>query len=251
MEKEDKRGIFFGIIGVLTLIVAIIGASFAYFSINASSTKDALTVNAASVKIVFAEGDSIAMDNLIPATRAIAMKTLTRALNGETYKGGESGNDDIPYAKCKDDNNYTTCGYYDFSLTNNGENAVQVKAYVIPTALQGEVVDLENPENNKPAEIGFTHLKFVLFDRTSETGNGNGTEVYGGNVSYNASGFGLLGDDINTTLTLDGNGASKKYRLFIYLEEAGEDNNAEQGATFKGTIHVDLPGAENITGVAN
>lgn len=251
MEKEDKRGIFFGIIGVLTLIVAIIGASFAYFSINASSNKDALTVNAASVKIVFAEGDKIAMNNLIPATRTIAMKTLTRALNGETYKGGESGNEDIPYAKCKDDNNYTTCGYYDFSLTNNGENTVQVKAYVIPTALQGEVIDSENPENNKPAEIGFTHLKFVLFERTSETGNGNGTEVYSGNVSYAPSGFGLLGDDINTTLTLDGNGALKKYRLFIYLEEAGEDNNAEQGATFKGTIHVDLPGGENITGVAN
>ena len=29
MEKEDKRGIFFGVIGVLTLIVAIIGASLA------------------------------------------------------------------------------------------------------------------------------------------------------------------------------------------------------------------------------
>ena len=246
MEREDKRGVFFGVIGVLTLIVAIIGASFAYFSINAKSSDDAVTVNAASVKIVFAEGDSIAMNNLIPATRAIAMKTLTRALNGETY-----GDENIPYVACKDDNNYTTCGYYDFSLTNNGENAVQLKAYVIPTALQGEVVDQENPENNKPAEIGFTHLKFVLFDRTSETGNGNGTEVYSGNVSYNASGFGLLGDDINTTLTLDGNGAIKKYRLFIYLEEAGADNNAEQGATFKGTIHVDLPGAENITGVAN
>ena len=27
MEKEDKRGIFFGVIGVLTLIVSIIGAS--------------------------------------------------------------------------------------------------------------------------------------------------------------------------------------------------------------------------------
>ena len=37
MEREDKRGVFFGVIGVLTLIVAIIGASFAYFSINESS----------------------------------------------------------------------------------------------------------------------------------------------------------------------------------------------------------------------
>lgn len=53
MEKEDKRGIFFGVIGVLTLIVAIIGASFAYFSINAKSDKDAVKVKAASVQIVY------------------------------------------------------------------------------------------------------------------------------------------------------------------------------------------------------
>ena len=53
MEREDKRGIFFGVIGVLTLIVAIIGASLAYFSINARSRENALTVQAATVKIVY------------------------------------------------------------------------------------------------------------------------------------------------------------------------------------------------------
>ena len=63
--------------------------------------------------------------------------------------------------------------------------------------------------------------------------------------------FSILGSDINTTADLAGKGASKNYRLFIWLNEAGEDNNAEQGAIFKGTIHVDLPGASgNITGVA-
>ncbi|UKI27558.1 MAG: hypothetical protein L6V91_02835 [Bacilli bacterium] len=114
MEREDKRGVFFGVIGVLTLIVAIIGASFAYFSINAKSSDDAVTVNAASVKIVFNEGDKIAMNNLIPSEKSIAMTTLTRALEGKTYKGGQDGNEDIPYVACKDNNNYTTCGYYDF-----------------------------------------------------------------------------------------------------------------------------------------
>lgn len=53
MDREEKRGIFLGIIGVLTLIVAIIGASFAYFSVNAKSSDDAVTVQAASVQIVY------------------------------------------------------------------------------------------------------------------------------------------------------------------------------------------------------
>ena len=112
MEREDKRGVFFGVIGVLTLIVAIIGASFAYFSINASSKQDAVNVSAASVKIVYTEGDQIAIENLIPSTREIAMKTLTRGLAGTTH---EVEGAQVPYTTCKDDNNYTTCGYYEFS----------------------------------------------------------------------------------------------------------------------------------------
>ncbi len=247
MEREDKRGIFFGVIGVLTLIVAIIGASFAYFSINAKSPDEAVIVNAASVKIVFKEGDKIEMNGLIPSEKSMAMRTLTRALEGETYKGGEDGNDDIPYVACKDNKNYTTCGYYDFTLTNNGDNTVSLIAYIKPTALKGEEVV---EEVTVPAEIGFTNLKFVLFDRTSESGNGNGTQVYEGTMNYDTDGFGILSDDINSTIELAGNGASKKYRLFIWLDEAEDANNAEQGAVFKGTIHVDLPGSTNITGEA-
>ena len=48
--------------------------------------------------------------------------------------------------------------------------------------------------------------------------------------TYDVSGFSLLGSDINTTADLAGKGASKNYRLFVWLNEAGEDNNAEQGA---------------------
>lgn len=241
MEREDKRGVFFGVIGVLTLIVAIIGASFAYFSINASSRKDALDVSAASVKIVYTEGEQIAIENLIPSTRKIAMSTLTRGLAGTTH---EVDGAQVPYTTCKDDNNYTTCGYYEFSLTNNGENAVKVKAYVVPTQLT-------------EGQIGFSNLMFTLYDRTGvDSVSDNGTQVYEGKVPYNAddktydvSGFSLLGSDINTTIDLAGNETTKNYRLFIWLDEKGEDNNAEQGATFKGTIHVDLPGTQgNITG---
>ena len=242
MEREDKRGVFFGVIGVLTLIVAIIGASFAYFSINASSKQDAVNVSAASVKIVYTEGDQIAIENLIPSTREIAMNTFTRGLAGTTH---EVEGSQVPYTTCKDDNNYTTCGYYEFSLTNNSENAVKVKAYATPTQLT-------------EGQIGFSNLKFALYDRTGiDEKSNNGTQVYEGTVPYNAdaktyyeSGFSLLDSEINSTVELAG-GRTKNQRLFGWLNEAGEDNEVEQGAIFKGTIHVDLPGSNgNITGVA-
>lgn len=245
-RKEDKRGIFLGIVGILTLIVAIIGASFAYFSLNARSNENAVKVQAATVQIVYEEGQNIAIENIIPSTQEVALETVRRA--GETRTGT-----DEKYVACMDDNNYRVCGTYDFTLTNNGTNPVDINAYITPTALKEAVVDSENPENNKPAEKGFKNLKFITFDRTGVTGNDNGTKVAaadGLSVVYTGD-FGILAADKAATATLKA-GETKTYRLFIWLDEKGEDNDVEQGAVFNGTVHVDVVGAgQGITGDAS
>lgn len=245
-RKEDKRGIFLGIVGILTLIVAIIGASFAYFSLNARSNENAVKVQAATVQIVYEEGQNIAIENIIPSTQEVALETVRRA--GETRTGT-----DEKYVACMDDNNYRVCGTYDFTLTNNGTNPVDINAYITPTALKEAVVDSENPENNKPAEKGFKNLKFITFDRTGVTGNDNGTKIAaadGLSVVYTGD-FGILAADKAATATLNA-GETKTYRLFIWLDEKGEDNDVEQGAVFNGTVHVDVVGAgKGITGDAS
>lgn len=237
-KREDKRGIFLGIIGVLTLIVAIIGASFAYFSVNARSSEDAVTITAASVKIVYADGQVVQASELIPSSQAVALETQRRALAGESYqKDGET----INYEMCKDDKGYTVCGTYDFTLTNSAANAVDVTATI-------------KPSETAP-EIEFTNLKFILFDvtdvaETAEASDKNGTKVYEGTVGYEE--FSILGSSLDTTVNIPGNDTTKKYRLFFWLNEAGEANNPEQGASFAGTINVDLSGANaNITGNAD
>lgn len=245
-NKNDKRGIFLGIVGVLTLIVAIIGASFAYFSLNARSKDDAVKVKAATVQIVYEEGQNIVIDNIIPSEQNIALETVRRA--GEANSEGET------YVACVDDNNYNVCGTYDFTLTNNGTTPVQIMAYITPTELKSAVVDNENPENNKPAEKGFKNLKFITFDRTGVSeANNNGTKIAaadGLSVTYTGD-FGILSSDKNTTATLNA-GETKTYRLFIYLAEKGPANDEEQGAVFNGTVHVDVVGAERgITGKAD
>ena len=151
MEREDKKGIFFSVIGVLTLIVAIIGASFAYFSINTKSNPDAITVNAASVKIVYDDGQELVLNDLIPSTQAVALETQRRALAGEQYTVDGEGNK-ANYEICKDDKGYTVCGIYEFTLTNNGVNPVDVTATVEPTPLQSAVVNDETHEVITPAE---------------------------------------------------------------------------------------------------
>lgn len=248
MEKEDKRGIFFGVIGVLTLIVAIIGASLAYFSINASSDKDALTVRAATVKIVYEDGDKLNVTDIIPSDQIIALRTFTRT-------GDDDGNGNT-YKTCVDDNGFNVCGYYDFTLTNDGPNAMEITAKVTPTALVKEEKN-EQGEVTTPAEIPFKHLKFVLYDRTGISGEfDNGSSiVYTGTIPYNeVSGdyteFSLLGATGDETMTIDGNGTTKNLRLFVWLDEAGANNDVEQGATFKGTVNVEVKGGKTITGEA-
>lgn len=233
MEREDKRGIFFGVIGVLTLIVAIIGASLAYFSINAGSKENALSVQAATVQIVYTEGDALLVTDIIPSTKAIALETYRRYLAGETYKDSE--NHDIPYEECKDDKGYTVCGVYGFTLTNNDTvSAVDITAKVIPTALG---------ENEK----GFTNLKFALYDVTSVVDESAdfGTELASDTITYTE--FNLVTNTVSIPVS-----STKKYRLFIWLDEIGDEQDAEQGATFKGRIFVNVANSEGtITGNAD
>lgn len=244
MEREDKRGIFFGVIGVLTLIVAIIGASLAYFSINAKSDTDALTVKAATVKIVYNDGDKLNVENIIPSSKEVALRTLTRS--------GQDNGEEGTYTACVDDKGYNVCGFYDFTLTNEGPNTMVVTAKVLPTALKQEIK--EEDVVTQEAETPFTNLKFTLYDRSNvsdKTGTGmfdNGTELHSGTFAYST--FNLLGSG-DETLSIDGNGAVKNLRLFVWLDEQGTANDAEQGAVFKGTVSIEVPGAENITGTAS
>ena len=243
MNGEDKRGIFFGVVGVLTLIVAIIGATLAYFSINAQSEENALIVQAASVQIVYEDGNKLNVEDIIPSEYNIAMRAYSRWLSQETIDGG-----DVEYDKCVDDAGHVVCGVYEFTLTNNGTNKADITARVVPTTIPGE------------DEPSFKNLKYKLFDITGvavnedeESGRlgeriGTGTEVTQenqqttGNVSYTE--FKIL----PTATELPGDGAQKVYRLFIWLDEAGPDNNPEQGAKFDGTVFIDVAGTQDITG---
>ena len=54
MENNNKgNGIFLGVIGVATLVVAIIGATFAFFSANAASANNAIETSSCSYNVLF------------------------------------------------------------------------------------------------------------------------------------------------------------------------------------------------------
>ena len=108
MENNNGKGIFYGVIGVATLVVAIIGATFAYFS--ATATNDTIIKgNAAQIglNLDVTKVSTDAAAGLIPMNDA----DVSKGLEGDAATGSKM---------CVDKNGNTVCQVYQITVTNNG-----------------------------------------------------------------------------------------------------------------------------------
>ena len=116
MENNGK-GIFYGVIGVATLIVAIIGATFAYFTATASNNTT-IQGNAASVGLNLSiEKVSNGDKGLVPQLES----TLSSAMKGVDATAN-SGDD-----SCIDANGNTVCQVYKITVGNTGTAEAKLK----------------------------------------------------------------------------------------------------------------------------
>ena len=138
---ENRRGneIFLGVVGVATLLVAIIGATFAYFSASAQSNNEAINTSSAELNWGFADDATKLSTNLIPATENIALYAGANedwiAGNTITYKDAQ-GKTHTTQGKglSKDENNNEVCGIYTFTIGNpNFSTAMGIQASLTST----------------------------------------------------------------------------------------------------------------------
>ena len=127
VEKvNNKTNTFNLIIGLATLLIAILGATFAYFSATARSKENDVTVKSAYVSISYDGGTEIKASNLIPATQQVAFKKYQKEVapfNKET-----DGEIDLDYdtyrndvnRRCVDSKGKEVCYVYQFSVTSDG-----------------------------------------------------------------------------------------------------------------------------------
>lgn len=126
------------IIGIATLLIALLGATFAYFSATATSAENDVTVKSAYVSISYDGGTEIKASNLIPATQNVALKKYQKekyAIDSETglsviqpynpEKDGEIITDYDTYRndvnrKCVDAKGKEVCYVYQFSIESDG-----------------------------------------------------------------------------------------------------------------------------------
>ena len=133
---ENKRGseIFLGVVGVATLLVAIIGATFAYFSATATSAENAIRIQGAQLSLGYGDDEGKGLKSaMIPATYGVAK---TAAFTPSKIASKQ---------ECVDDNGNQVCSVYRFRIGNPSTTTKMT--------ITGEIKSVINE---------FTHLSFAL-----------------------------------------------------------------------------------------
>lgn len=225
--SEKSKGIFYGIVAIATLIVAIVGATLAYFSVFASSPENAVGLKSKIINIVYADGQNIILpEELIPSAYDYVVTS---------YESPTENRE-----RCIDDNGYEICAVYEFSIENSADD-----------------IDLEMYLNIGLNE--FTNLRYMLY----EVDGNSRTNVYRANniitqrsefsfeigtrgVGEKVSLVGYDEEDNRVVKYSMPSDTEKTFELVIYLQENDEPQDDEQGRSFAGTIEIKAGG--RITG---
>ena len=212
--EDRKRGseIFLGVIGIATLVVAMIGATFAFFSANASSAENAVTAGAATLSLDFTDATNTNLKtHLIPAADHIAKYAALV----------QTGTGDGKNKQCTDDNGNEVCGVYEFTVTNPST-----------TTTQDISVSLEVNVNE------FANLTYEVYEGTASALNASSTPTVAATKFLVPS---TQTPKPTTTLALGPSGSntvqlgttsadnSKTYTIVIWIHEIKDDENAANG----------------------
>lgn len=237
MDRENGKGILFGVLGVVTLIIAILGASLAYFTAT-SGKRDAISVKSAVVTITYTQGQSIIAGDLIPVEAAIAEKA---------YK--KTGAD-----QCKDDDGRAVCAVFAFSAYNDGDSNEDIIGQIISTT-DTSCTPEEGQESCSVQE--FDNLQYAVYQVTGTSR----TKVSAENTTFAKSGSAttLFNNSEADNKVRINSKETNTYEILIWLNELAEDvyddpDNAgnqdyEQGLSYTGAVYVSVSGAtDKITG---
>lgn len=274
-KNNNGRGIFYGVIGVATLVVAIIGATFAYFTASITKNNAITNVSSEVLTLGFETDDTNFRTDMIPvnadgngATFAKfpgMIDTASSALGSDALAAGNT---------CRDLVGNSICSAYQFTISNESETTAQ-------TVVGSMTVVLNE----------FDNLHYALFrgasDSISDNGGFNvdatpaatsvtsnnwvtrtdanvGTLIHKGNLKTEAAEVkdgetvtkteGLINwpntlEQLTSTSSTDTTHNTTTYTIIVWLEETGEKQE-EQGKNFTASItFTSDTGTGGVTGV--
>ena len=227
MENRRGSGIFLGIVGVATLVVAIIGATFAYFS--ASRTADN-TIDVTAYEFNVAVDLTPVLPNPHSGEKLIPLAADATVENGEVTNLEHALNTAGCLFNVKaagdvgEGTNYQACALYKLTITNNGAN---------PISLKGTITSIENGSTTGSSFVNLKYRELVVAeeDYLAPVGKiGLSTEKTAKDLPEKN---GIL--NLNDIADLPA-GETETIFFVVYLNEDGADNNAEMGAIYKGQV---------------
>ena len=238
MENKKGSGIFLGVVSVATLVVAIIGATFAYFSASVSSNEGAISATAYEFDVKVTEIKMIQPGNVDNLGGIIPMNVNTQV----------SGKGMLLYAlndaaqKCVDSNNYQVCALYEATLSNGGSQAVTLNLAVMT-------------DTNEAGSGGeaFSDLTFQALTETTGTYSLNGT------AKTLKTTPGESVDIENVSITIPAKTTDYKHYFVGYLNEPRnnedtdeKDQSKQMGAKYTGSlVYTTSQGGNRLTGTFN
>ena len=247
MENSKGRGIFLGVVSVATLIVAIIGATFAWFSASVGSGENDVNLTA------YQFDAKLTVERVFPTAENASKKIIPFVPNKVLREGLENETNNMNYAlneatdKCVDSSGYLVCSLYKITVTNNGSDAIE---------LDGTVTTIETT----PTKTGTTltangDLKAQIISYAE------GKYTYTHNLSKalalpnTASGSGKLIMD-PATLTVGATPGANTAELYVlvWLNDSTENQSSMMGASYKGQFIFSAVGmgtGNQLTGTFN
>ena len=249
MKVNNNRKMLAILIFIAAAILIIVGATFAYFSVTASSNENAINMRSAEFALELEDDTSLIKGNLIPSEERyvdIAMKRVDA--NGFIKPHEENGVLVTAGSACIDDNFNEICSIYTFTLINRMTD-MDVPLYVTlnPTMNNFENLYFKVLDDNLVEVISKTHL---VDDRTY-TLDANNNKVYDINATISP----VVLSNINTTLprAVDSeHPSSVTYSIVLWIDETHHNQNASDGGKiFASTLVASAsgPGGSGITGV--
>ena len=229
MDNNKSRGIFLGVLSVATLIVSIIGATFAWFVASDSGNEGAAKAGAANVANTLTLSETVDdRQNMIPVTEEIMKASYKRTVAATGTGTGRCEG----YSEAGGNTVYNLCSIYQFTVSNSASIAQTIYA------------SLTANTNT------FTNLKYCIFEGeagTSDTTKGACRNMpTEGNTDSNIFSEVIPAKEGTTPST-------HTYTLVMYINETtGDQTAADSGKAFTGTISItSADGSNHMTGALN
>jgi len=274
-EKNEKngRGLFYFVIAFAVIIIAVVGATYAYFTATArSDDSNAVTAGSTEVSLGIEVDRSGANTNLIPVAENIAkyayaekkeIKYTDNCIEYAINEDGEQVGECIKYQKdpqstCLDDNGAEVCSTYTYTVINSNNAQQKLKMYLGTTNNQfanlwfAVYTDTGIGADGKPIRTRISEPQPVAKEGNQEVEVT--PRIVDGNEEQTQYFSELAYPTLNATIK------RKTYTIVLWIKElyTGEsDTNPEdddqteldgRGKTFSGYVRVSS-GEGGVTGV--